>query len=48
MQNLFDRKRPDGAKVRGIKDLVITYFDFPETTVLTVAELRCHDAGCRR
>ena len=40
MQNLFDRKRPDGAKVRGIKDLVITYFDFPETTVLTVAELR--------
>ena len=40
MQNLFDRKRPAGAKVRGIKDLVITYFDFPETTVLTVAELR--------
>ena len=46
MQNLFDRKRPDGAKVRGIKDLFITYFDFPETTVLTVAELRCHDEGC--
>jgi len=46
MQNLFDRKRPDGAKVRVIKDLVITHFDFPETTVLTVAELRCHDEGC--
>ena len=46
MKNLFDRRRPNGAKVRGIKDLVITHFEFPETTVLTVAELRCHDDGC--
>ena len=46
MKNLFDRRRPNGAKVREIKDLVINYFGFPETTVLTVAELRCHDDGC--
>ena len=31
MQNLFDRKRPDAAKVRGIKDLVSTHFDFVVT-----------------
>ena len=46
MKNLFDRRRPNGAKVREIKDLVINYFGFPETTVLTVAELRCHDDSC--
>ena len=46
MKNLFDRRRPNGAKVREIKDLVINYFGFPETTVLTAAELRCHDDSC--
>jgi hypothetical protein len=46
MKNLFDRRRPNGAKVREIKDLVINYFGFSETTVLTVAELRCHDDSC--
>ena len=46
MKNLFDRRRPNGKKVREIKDLVINYFGFPETTVLTVAELRCHDDSC--
>jgi len=46
MFNLFDRNRPDPEAVRRIKALVIERFGLPDTTTLTVAELRCHEPDC--
>lgn len=46
MQGLFDRKRPDADAVRKIKAFITERFDLPETTMLAVAELRCHEPGC--
>lgn len=46
MLSLFDRKRPDGEAVRRVKTLVAGHFELPETTALSVAELRCHEPGC--
>ncbi|MEL6965694.1 MAG: hypothetical protein AAFO01_23310 [Pseudomonadota bacterium] len=46
MQGLFDRKRPDADAVRKVKALITERFDLPETTILAVAELRCHEPGC--
>jgi len=46
VENLFERKRPDGNAVRWIKDLVSTQFDLPDSTVIAIAELRCHEPNC--
>ena len=46
MQNLFNRSRPDRDAVRQIKELISEGFGLPDTTTLSVAELRCHEPGC--
>ena len=46
MPGMFDTKRPDAQAVRRIKALVAAHFELPDTTTLSVAELRCHEPGC--
>ena len=46
MPGPFDRNRPDAAQSRRVKSLFAARFDLPETTMLTLAELRCHEPGC--
>lgn len=46
MPGLFDRARPDADAVRRVKALVAERFELPETTTLSVAELRCHEPDC--
>lgn len=46
MPGMFDTKRPDAQAVRRVKALVAEHFELPETTTLSVAELRCHEPGC--
>ena len=46
MQNLFERKRPDGDAVRRVKKLVSSHFDLPASAMIAVAELRCHEPNC--
>ncbi len=46
MRGLFDSSRPDPQAVRRIKLLVTEQFELTESTMLAVAELRCHEAGC--
>ena len=46
MSSLFDRPRHSGGAVRKIKDHIYEQFKFPESTLITVAELRCHEPGC--
>ncbi len=46
MNGLFNRDRPDPTVVRQIKALICERFRLPESTTLTVAELRCHEPDC--
>ena len=46
MPGMFDSNRPDAKAVRRVKALVAEHFELPETTTLSVAELRCHEPGC--
>ena len=43
---MFDKKRPNSAAVGRIKDLIKHNLDLPETTILSVVELACHEPGC--
>ena len=46
MQNLFERKRPNGEAVRRVKKLISAHFDLPDSTTIAIAELRCHEPNC--
>ena len=43
---MFDKKRPNSAAVGRIKDLIKHKLGLPETTILSVAELACHEPDC--
>ena len=43
---MFDKKRPNSAAVGRIKDLIKHNLNLPETTILSVVELTCHEPGC--
>ena len=43
---IIDKKRPNPPAVGRIKDLIKHNLDLPETTILSVVELTCHEPGC--
>ena len=46
MQGMFNRKRPDANVLRDLKKIVAKQFKLPDDTILSVAELNCHEPGC--
>ncbi|MEM6758510.1 MAG: hypothetical protein AAF601_03425 [Pseudomonadota bacterium] len=46
MRGMFDNSRPDPAAIERVKALFTETFDLAEDTLLSVAELRCHEPGC--
>lgn len=46
MRGMFDNARPDPAAIERVKALFVDAFDLSEDTLLSVAELRCHEPGC--
>ncbi|MEM6826068.1 MAG: hypothetical protein AAF566_13250 [Pseudomonadota bacterium] len=46
MQNMFDNPRPDPQAVDRVKAYFVTHFGLSETTLLSIAELRCHEPDC--
>ena len=46
MQNLFENQRPNPDNIRKIKEFIYNYFEWSENTMITVAELRCHEPNC--
>ena len=46
VNNLFDRPRSNIDTVRKVKQLVIEHFNLSEATIVSIAELRCHEEGC--
>ncbi|MEM1427866.1 MAG: hypothetical protein AAGG09_00235 [Pseudomonadota bacterium] len=43
---MFDTARPEPDAVARLKALIVERFALPETTMVSVAELRCHEPGC--
>ena len=46
MQGMFNRKRPAAGAVGHLKKLVAESLKLSEDTILSVAELTCHEPGC--
>ena len=46
MDNLFKRRQPSGNAVREIKKMIIERFLCKESTIISVAELRCQETNC--
>ena len=46
MKGMFNRKKPDPNIIRDLKQLVLKKFNLPESTILSIAELSCHEPGC--
>ena len=43
---MFDKKRPNSKAVGRIKNLIKQKLGLPETTIVSVVELACHEPGC--
>lgn len=46
MRGMFDSTRPDPAAIDRVKAMFLEAFGLSEDTLLSVAELRCHEPGC--
>tara|TARA_X000000368_G_scaffold189738_1_gene149635 strand:- start:284 stop:550 length:267 start_codon:yes stop_codon:yes gene_type:complete len=46
MQGMFDRKKPNTEAIKNLKLLITKKYNLPESTILSVAELSCHEPGC--
>mgnify|MGYP006061977743 FL=1 len=46
MKGMFNRKKPDPNIIRDLKQLVLKKFNLPESAILSIAELSCHEPGC--
>ena len=46
MKGMFNRKKPDPNIIRDLKQLVLEKFNLQESTILSIAELSCHEPGC--
>ena len=46
MAGMFDRKVTNPEALRNLKSLFIEKYNLQESTILSVAELSCHEPGC--
>ncbi|MEM6387554.1 MAG: hypothetical protein AAF718_15105 [Pseudomonadota bacterium] len=46
MRGMFDNERPDPVVIDRVKAMFVAEFELSEDTMLSVAELRCHEPGC--
>lgn len=46
MVGMFDRKSKNPEVFRNLKSLFIEKYNLHESTILSVAELSCHEPGC--
>ena len=43
---MFNKKKPNVEKIRNLKKIFLKEKDIPETSILSIAELRCHEPNC--
>ena len=43
---MFNQKKAKPENIRYLKELISKELELPETTILSIAELSCHEPGC--
>ncbi len=43
---MFNKKKPNVEKIRNLKKIFLKEKDIPETSILSIAELSCHEPNC--
>ena len=43
---MFNKKKPNVEKIRNLKKIFLKEKDIPETSILSIAELNCHEPDC--
>ena len=43
---MFNKKKAKPENIRYLKDIISKKLNLPETTILSIAELSCHEPGC--
>ena len=46
MSGMFDRKNASPELIRDLKNKITEKFKLPESTILSIAELNCHEPDC--
>ena len=46
MSGMFDRKNASPELIRDLKNKITEKFKLPENTILSIAELHCHEPNC--
>ncbi len=46
MNDMFNQKKAKPENIRYLKDIISKKLNLPETTILSIAELSCHEPGC--
>ena len=44
---MFNKKKVNPENIRNLKEAITKELKLPETTILSIAELSCHEPGCR-
>ena len=46
MNDMFNQKKANPENIRYLKEIISKKLKLPETTILSIAELSCHEPGC--
>lgn len=46
MVRMFDQKKTNPETIRYLKKMIAERFQLSDTTIISIAELRCHEQGC--
>jgi len=46
MNDMFNKKKANPENIRYLKETISKELKLPETTILSIAELSCHEPGC--
>ena len=43
---MFNKKKPNLESIQNLKNYFIKKYEIPESTILSIAELNCHEPDC--
>ena len=46
MNDMFNKKKANPENIRYLKEIISKKLKLPETTIISIAELSCHEPGC--
>ena len=45
-KKMFNKKKPNLETIQNLKNYFIKKYEIPESTILSIAELNCHEPDC--